>query len=85
MFIDNNGQELDDKTRHTVEYIDGCKSFVGFAVGNCIVSDSKIYCLCKMYCLNRRHLPDVVYFHLTGGKGILSTYKDWMFHGEKPV
>ena len=73
------------KPRHPVEYRDGCKLFVDFAVGNCIVPDGKIYCPCKMCRLNRRHLPGVVYSHLTGGKDILPTYKDWMFHGEKPV
>jgi hypothetical protein len=72
------------KPRHTMEYRDDCKSFVDFAIENCIVHDGKIYCPCKMYRLNRRHLPSVVYSHLIGGKCILPTYKNWMFHGEKP-
>ena len=73
------------KPRHTIEYRDGCKSFTNFAVGNCTVPNGKIYYPCKMCRLNRCHLLGVVYSHLTGGNDILPTYKDWMFHGEKPV
>jgi hypothetical protein len=58
---------------------------VDSAVGNCAVLDGKIYCLCKMCRLNQHYLPGVVHAHLAREKGILSTYKDWMFHGEKLV
>jgi hypothetical protein len=49
------------KPGDTREYIDSCKSFVDFTVGNCTVLDGKIYYQCKMCRLNRRHLPGVVH------------------------
>jgi hypothetical protein len=55
------------KRRDTKEYRDGCRSFVEFVVGNCIVPNGKIYCPCTVCRLNRRYPPTVVLAHLTGG------------------
>jgi hypothetical protein len=73
------------KPRCTREYRDGCRSFVDFAVRNCRCPDGKIHCPCKACRNNKRHLPDVVCEHLTGGKGIMPTYTNWYFHGDLPV
>ncbi|XP_059461829.1 uncharacterized protein LOC132190807 [Corylus avellana] len=73
------------KPRGTNESRDGCRLFVDFTVRNYTLPDGKIYCPCKVCRLNRRYPLGVVLSHLTGGKGILLTYKDWMFHGEKPL
>jgi hypothetical protein len=55
------------KPRGTREYRDSCRSFMDFAVANCIVLDGKIYFSCKVCRLNRRHTPAMVLAHLTGG------------------
>ncbi|XP_059448234.1 uncharacterized protein LOC132179516 [Corylus avellana] len=73
------------KSRGTREYRDGCRSFVDYAIRNCTIPDGLIYCPCKACRLSQRHLPGVVLAHLTGGKGIITTYKDWIYHGERPV
>jgi hypothetical protein len=73
------------KPRISKEYIDGCRSFVDFAVLNCRTPDGLIYCPCKACRLNRRHNPALVFDHLTGGKGMSPQYKDWIYHGEPPV
>jgi hypothetical protein len=73
------------KPRISKEYIDGCKSFVDFAVLNCRTPDGLLYCLCKACCLNKRHNPALVFDHLTGGKGMSPQYKEWIYHGEPPV
>jgi hypothetical protein len=70
------------KPRCNREYRDGCRSFVDFAVRNCRCPDGKIHCPCKACQNNKRHLPDVVCEHLTGGKGIMPTYTNWYFHGD---
>jgi hypothetical protein len=56
------------KPRILKEYIDGCRSFVDFAIQNCKTPDGLIFCLCRTCRLNRRHTPALVYDHLTGGK-----------------
>jgi hypothetical protein len=73
------------KPRDIKEYKDGCRLFADFAVGNCTVPDGKIYCLCKVCCLNRCYPLGVVLAHLTRRKGIITIYKDWMYHGERPI
>jgi hypothetical protein len=73
------------KPRISKEYIDGCRSFVDFAVLNCRTPDGLLYCLCKACCLNKRHNPALVFDHLTGGKGMSPQYKEWIYHGEPPV
>ena len=64
------------KPRILDEYIDGCRSFVDFAIQNCKTPDGLIHCPCKTCRINRRHPPGIVYEHLTGGKGIWPQYKD---------
>jgi hypothetical protein len=73
------------KYRGKREYRDGCRSFVDFAVSNCRIPDGNIHCPCKSCRNNQRHLPDVVLAHLTRGKGIMTTYTTWFWHGEKQV
>jgi hypothetical protein len=73
------------KPRISKDYIDGCRSFVDFAVLNCRTPDGLIYCPCKACCLNKRHNPALVFDHLTGGKGMSPQYKEWIYHGEPPV
>jgi hypothetical protein len=73
------------KPRILKEYIDGCRSFLDFAILNCRTPDGLIFCPCKMCCLNWRHTPALVYNHLIGGKGMWPQYKDWIYHGESPV
>jgi hypothetical protein len=80
------------KSRGMREYRDGCRLFVDFAVSNCRIPNGNIHCPCKSCRNNQRHPPDVVLVHLTvvlahltGGKGILTTYSTWFWHGEKHV
>jgi hypothetical protein len=73
------------KPRISKDYIDGCRSFVDFAVLNCRTPDGLIYCPCKACCLNKRHNPALVFDHLIGGKGMSPQYKEWIYHGEPPV
>ena len=73
------------KSRCTREYIDGCRLFVDFAVRNCTISDGKIHCSCKACRNNQHYLPSFIRDHLTRGKGILTTYKNWYYHREKPI
>jgi hypothetical protein len=73
------------KSRDTRKYRDGCRLFVDFAVSNCRIPSRNIYCLCKSCQNNQFHPPDVVLAHLTGGKGILTTYTTWFWHSEKHV
>jgi hypothetical protein len=73
------------KSRGTREYRDGCRSFVDFAVSNCRIPNGNIHCPCKSCRNNQRHPPGVVLAHLTGGKGIMTTYTTWFWHGEKHV
>jgi hypothetical protein len=73
------------KPRISDEYIDGCKSFVDFAIRNCKTSDGLIHCPCKTCRINRRHPPGLVYEHLTRGKGMWPQYKDWIYLGVQPV
>jgi hypothetical protein len=73
------------KPRISNEYIDGCRSFVDFAIQNCKTPDGLIHCPCKTCRINRRHPPGIVYEHLTGGKGMWPQYKDWIYHGEQPL
>jgi hypothetical protein len=73
------------KPRISKEYIDGCRSFVDFAVLNCRTPDGLIYCPCKACCLNKRHNLALVFDHLTRGKGMSPQYKEWIYHGEPPV
>jgi hypothetical protein len=70
------------KTRGTREYNDGCNAFVAFAVRNCKTPDGKIRCPCKVYWNNHRHSPDIVLEHLTAGRGIMVSYRNWFLHGE---
>jgi hypothetical protein len=56
------------KPRISDEYIDGCRSFVDFAIRNCKTSDGLIHCPCKTCRINRRHPPGLVYEHLSRGK-----------------
>jgi hypothetical protein len=73
------------KSRCTREYRDRCRSFVDFTVRNCRFPYGKIHCPCKAYRNNQRHLPGIVLDHLIGGKGIMNTYTNWYYHGDKPV
>jgi hypothetical protein len=73
------------KPRSTKEYRDGCRSFVDFAVRNCRTPDQLIVCPCKMCRLNRQHPPGIVLDHLIGGRGMWPQYKEWLYHGERPV
>ncbi|XP_062147655.1 uncharacterized protein LOC133856614 [Alnus glutinosa] len=73
------------KSRGTREYRDGCRSFVDFAVSNCRIPNGNIHRPCKSCRNNQRHPPGVVLAHLTGGKGIMTTYTTWFWHGEKHV
>lgn len=73
------------KSRGTREYRDGCRLFVNFAVCNCRIPSGNIHCPCKSCRNNQCHQPDVVLAHLTGGKGIMTTYTTWFWHGEKHV
>jgi hypothetical protein len=73
------------KSRGTREYKDGCRLFVDFTVSNCRIPNGNIHCPCKSCRNNQRHPPDVVLAHLTGGKGIMTTYTTWFWHGEKHV
>jgi hypothetical protein len=73
------------KPRISDEYIDGCRSFVDFAIQNCKTPDGLIHCPCKTCCINRRHPPGIVYEHLTGGKEMWPQYRDWIYHGEQPL
>jgi len=73
------------KSRGTREYRDGCRSFVEFAVSNCRIPNGNIHCPCKSCRNNQRHPPGVVLAHLTGGKGMMTTYTTWFWHGEKHV
>jgi hypothetical protein len=73
------------KPRISDEYLDGCRSFVDFAIQNCETPDGLIHCPCKTCRINRRHPSGIVYEHLTGGKGMWPQYKDWIYHGERPL
>jgi hypothetical protein len=73
------------KPRISDEYIDGCRSFVDFAIQNCKTPDGLIHCPCKTCRLNRRHPTGLVYDHLTGGKGMWPQYEDWIYHGKQLV
>jgi hypothetical protein len=73
------------KPRISKEYIDGCRSFIDFAILNCRTLDGLIFCPYKTCRLNRRHTLALVYNYLTGGKGMWPQYKDWIYHGESPV
>jgi hypothetical protein len=64
------------KSRCSREYRDECRSFVDFAVRNCKFPNGKIHCPGKA-CRNNQH-------HLLG-KGIMTTYKNWYYHGDKLV
>jgi hypothetical protein len=67
--------------RGSIEYMDGALAFVKFASENS-TTKGYIVCPCKK-CLLGRTLPlDVVYDHLTSGKGILEGYTEWIMHGE---
>jgi hypothetical protein len=68
--------------RGTIEYNDGCRSFVAFAVSKCTAVDGKIYCPCKYCRNNQRHTPDYVLAHLTRGKEMSPGYNLWYIHGE---
>jgi hypothetical protein len=68
--------------RGMIQYNDGCRAFVKFAVRNCTAVDGKIYCPCKYCRNNQRHTLDYVLTHLTGGKGMSSGYSLWYMHGE---
>jgi hypothetical protein len=71
-------------SRISKEYKDGCRSFVDFAI-RCKTPDRLIFCPCKTCRLNRQHPPRVVYDHLIGRKGMWSQYKNWIYHGERPI
>jgi hypothetical protein len=73
------------KSRGTREYRDRCRLFVDFTISNCRIPSRNIHCPCKSCRNNQCHLPNVVLAHLTGGKGILTTYTTWFWHGEKHV
>ncbi|XP_062165003.1 uncharacterized protein LOC133871592 [Alnus glutinosa] len=73
------------KTRGTREYNNGCNAFVAFAVRNCKTPDGKIRCPCKVCRNNRHHSPDIVLEHLTAGRGIMVSYRNWFLHGETTV
>jgi hypothetical protein len=56
------------KSRSTKEYIDGCRSFMDFAIRNCKTPNVLIVCPCKTCRFNRRHSSSLVLNHLTRGK-----------------
>ena len=70
------------KFRGSKEYLEGVKLFITFAVSNS-GSQKFILCPCKKCRLNKQLRPQEVYDHLTTGAGILPTYIDWVWHGEK--
>jgi hypothetical protein len=67
------------KSWGTREHRDGCRLFVDFAVSNCRIPNGNIHCPCKSCRNNQCHPPDVVLAHLTGGKGIMTTYTEIYF------
>jgi hypothetical protein len=73
------------KPRSMKEYIDGYRSFMDFAVRNCRTPNQLIVCPCKMCRLNRRHPLGIVLDHLIGERGMWPQYKEWIYHGERPV
>jgi hypothetical protein len=70
------------KWRGSREYMEGAKAFVKYAVMNSRNKNS-IVCPCKKCGLNRSLRPEEVYDHLTGGRGIMPNYTEWIWHGEK--
>jgi hypothetical protein len=70
------------KWRGSREYMEGAEAFVKYAVTNSRNKNS-IVCPCKKCGLNRSLRPEEVYDHLTGGRGILPNYTEWIWHGEK--
>jgi hypothetical protein len=51
------------KPRISNKYIDGCRSFVDFAIQNCKTLDGLIYCLCKTCCLTPALVYDQANYH----------------------
>jgi hypothetical protein len=73
------------KSRGMREYSDGCRLFVDFIVSNYRIPNGNIHCSCKSCQNNQCHLPGVVLAHLTGAKGIMTTYTTWFWHDKKHV
>ena len=88
-FFDLHSNNMDKswmtKPRISKEYIDGCRSFVNFAILNCRTPDGLIFCSCKTCRLNRQRTLALVFDHLIGRKKMWPQYKDWIYHGKSPV
>jgi len=70
------------KWRGSREYMEGAEAFVKYAVTNSRNKNS-IVCPYRKCDLNMSLQPEEVYDHLTGGRGIMSNYTEWIWHGEK--
>jgi hypothetical protein len=70
------------KWRGSGDYMEGAEAFVKYAVTNSKNKNS-IVCPCKKCCLNRSLRPKEIYDHLTGGRGIMPNYTEWIWHWEK--
>ena len=57
-------------------------AFVEFAVSKSTNKKCIIY-PCKKCKFNKSLSPKLVYTHLTGGTGIMPSYTEWVFHGER--
>jgi len=62
--------------------MEGAKAFVKYAVTNS-KNKNLIVCPCKKCGLDKSLRPEEVYDHLTGGRGIMPNYTEWIWHGEK--
>jgi len=70
------------KWRSSREYMERAKAFVKYAVTNSRNKNS-IVCPCRKCGLNRSLRLENVFDHLTGGRGIMPNYTEWIWHGEK--
>ncbi|XP_059434774.1 uncharacterized protein LOC132167762 [Corylus avellana] len=70
------------KFKGLVEYMNGAKSFVEFAVSKS-TNKEYIICSCKKCKFNKSLSPKLAYTHLTGGTGIMLGYTERVFHGER--